>query len=118
PGVPAALRGNWRYASPGPRHMMPRMKGVSRYIAKQIAVVAVFVTFALTAAVWLSQSLRFVDMIINHGLPLGLSLYFLALMMPSLLVLVLPVSLFIAVIFVDRKSVVQGDGAHRMSRRG
>ena len=89
--------------------MMPRMKGVSRYIAKQIAVVALFVTFALTAAVWLSQSLRFVDMIINHGLPLGLSLYFLALMMPSLLVLVLPVSLFIAVIFVYHKLITDSE---------
>lgn len=89
--------------------MMPRMKGVTRYIAKQIAVVVLFVTFALTVAVWLSQSLRFVDMIINHGLPLGLSLYFLALMMPSLLALILPVALFIAVIFVYHKLITDSE---------
>ncbi len=88
---------------------MPRMKGVTRYIAKQIVVVVLFVTLALTVAVWLSQSLRFVDMIINHGLPLGLSLYFLALMMPSLLAVILPVSLFIAVMFVYHKLIVDSE---------
>ena len=89
--------------------MMPRMNGVTRYIAKQIVIVVLFVTLALTAAIWLSQSLRFIDMIINHGLPLGLSLYFLMLMMPSLLAVILPMSLFIAVLFVYHKLLVDSE---------
>jgi lipopolysaccharide export system permease protein len=67
---------------------------------------------ALTVAVWLTQTLRFIDTIVNSGLPLGLTLQFLILLIPGLLSVILPIAVFVAVMFVywklmnDRELVV------------
>jgi lipopolysaccharide export system permease protein len=85
------------------------MTGITRYLVRQIAVALILVAVALTATIWLSQSLRFIDTIINHGLPLDLSLWFLALMLPSLAALVLPIALFLAVTFVYYKLIMDSE---------
>lgn len=85
------------------------MTGVTRYLLRQIALALVLVAVALTVTIWLSQSLRFVDIIINHGLPLGLSLWLLALMLPSLATLALPTALFLAVTFVYYKLILDSE---------
>jgi lipopolysaccharide export system permease protein len=79
---------------------MPAMNLLTRYVVRQIVTVMLTVTVGLTLAIWLSQSLRFLDIIINRGLPAGLALYFLTLMLPSLLTIILPLALFVAVLFV------------------
>jgi lipopolysaccharide export system permease protein len=95
---------------------------LTRYITRQIVIVMLAVTLGLTLAIWLSQSLRFLDIIVNRGLPAGLALYFLALMVPSLLTIVLPLALFVAVLFVyfrlisDSELVVaRGAGASNLA---
>ena len=85
------------------------MTGITRYLVRQIAVALVLVATGLTITIWLSQSLRFIDTIINHGLPLHLSLWFLALMLPSLAALVLPIALFLAVTFVYYKLILDSE---------
>src|SRR5262249_10085313 len=45
-----------------------RMKSLTRYILQQCLNVMLFVTAVLTATVWLAQSLRLVDLIVNRGL--------------------------------------------------
>jgi lipopolysaccharide export system permease protein len=85
------------------------MTGITRYLVRQIVVALILVAVALTATIWLSQSLRFIDTIINHGLPLDLSLWFLALMLPSLAALVLPIALFLAVTFVYYKLILDSE---------
>lgn len=85
------------------------MTGITRYLVRQIAVALIMVAIALTATIWLSQSLRFIDTIINHGLPLDLSLWFLALMLPSLAALVLPIALFLAVTFIYYKLIMDSE---------
>jgi lipopolysaccharide export system permease protein len=44
------------------------MHGLTRYILRQSLGAALFVTVALSAAIWLTQSLRLVDLIVNRGL--------------------------------------------------
>lgn len=85
------------------------MTGITRYLLRQIALALVLVAVALTVTIWLSQSLRFVDIIINHGLPLDLSLWLLALMLPSLASLALPTALFLAVTFVYYKLILDSE---------
>ena len=75
------------------------MKGMNRYILRQLAVPMVFITLALTGVVWLTQSLRFVDMIVNRGLSAAEFLYITFLLMPGILVLSLPISLFCAILY-------------------
>ncbi len=61
------------------------------------------VTFSLTGIVWLTQMLRFVDFMINRGLALSDFLYLTGLMLPSLLLILLPISLCIATVYTYQK---------------
>lgn len=72
---------------------------VNRYILRHSTIVFLVFTLSLTCIVWLSQSLRFVDMIVNRGLSLGVFLKFAGLLIPNLLQLILPIALFFATLF-------------------
>ncbi|MBK1697448.1 LPS export ABC transporter permease LptF [Rhodovibrio salinarum] len=79
------------------------MPVLNRYILRQLIWVTVFITVALTLAVWLSQSLRFMDYIVNRGLPLSDFLMLMSLMLPRFFGVVLPIATFVAVLFVYNK---------------
>ena len=88
------------------------MRRFSTYIASHLFGPLLVVAFSFTGVVWLTQSLRFIDLIINKGLSFGLFLYMTVLLLPSLLTVILPISLFAAVLYtynqliVDREIVV------------
>lgn len=65
----------------------------------------ILVTAGLTCVVWLMQSLRFVEMIVNRGLSAGTFVYMTILMLPSFFPIVLPIALFTVVIFIYSKLV-------------
>jgi lipopolysaccharide export system permease protein len=73
---------------------------LDRYILRQSLSMMLFVTAALSAAVWLAQSLRLVDLIVNRGLTIDMFLYLAVLILPRFLDIVLPIGAFIAVLFV------------------
>ncbi len=75
------------------------MKIYLRYLLWQLTLPTLFATLAFSGAVWLSQSLRFVDLIVNKGLPLATFLYLTVLLFPSLLLVILPCAVFCAVLF-------------------
>lgn len=76
-----------------------------RYMFGQLAIGMVFVTIGLTCVIWLTQSLRFVEMIVNRGLTTGTFLYLTMLLLPSFLSMILPVALFAVVVFVYDKMI-------------
>lgn len=80
-----------------------------RYILAQLALPALIATIACSGAVWLSQSLRFVDLIVNKGLPATTFLYLTLLLFPSLLLIILPFALFCAVLFVYHRLTVESE---------
>lgn len=88
------------------------MKKLNVYIAGQIFVGFLLVTFSLMSILWLTQSLRFIEMITNKGLPLSLFIKMTSCLMPRLFAILSPISLFVAVLFVynrmlsDRELVV------------
>ena len=73
---------------------------LDRYILRQCLSVTLFVTAALSAAVWLAQSLRLVDLIVNRGLSAEVFLYLALLILPRFIDIVLPIGAFIAVLFM------------------
>ncbi len=79
------------------------MNRIDRYIFHQVFWTTAFVALTLTCVVWLSQSLRFVEMIVNRGLSASMFLYFTMLMTPSFFTVILPVALVMAVIFIYNK---------------
>jgi lipopolysaccharide export system permease protein len=82
---------------------------LNRYILKQSLNVMLLVTGALTAAVWLAQSLRLVDLIINRGLSAEMFIYLALLILPRFLDIVLPIGAFIAVLFVFNRLIAESE---------
>jgi len=85
------------------------MNSLSRYILRQSFNVMLLVTGALTAAVWLAQSLRLVDLIINRGLSAEMFLYLVLLILPRFLNIVVPIGAFIAVLFVFNRLTTESE---------
>jgi len=85
------------------------MAGLTRYILRQCFGVMVFVTAALSAAVWIAQSLRLIDLIVNRGLSIDLFLYLALLILPRFLDIVLPIGVFIAVLFTFNKLTAESE---------
>ncbi len=73
------------------------------YIAKHLFWPTVLITASLTSIIWLTQALRFIDFIVNRGLGIGDFIYITSLLFPSLLMLLVPVALFVAVVFTYNK---------------
>ncbi len=88
------------------------MKKLNLYIMKQIFIGFLLVTFSLMSIIWLTQSLRFVDLITNNGIPVSIFAEMTSLLMPRIFTVLAPISLFAAVLFVynrmlaDRELVV------------
>lgn len=85
------------------------MKIYLRYLIWQLLLPALIATLAFSGAVWLSQSLRFVDLIVNKGLPLTTFLYLTALLFPSLLLVIAPFALFCGVLFAYQRLTVESE---------
>ena len=85
------------------------MPWITRYILAQLVTATIFVTLGLTFAIWLTQSLRLVDYIVNRGLPASTFLTFVGLLLPSFLGVVLPVATFVAVLFVYHKMTMDSE---------
>ena len=65
------------------------MNGFTRYVLRQLFVGMVLVTIGLTCIIWLSQSLRFVEMIVNQGVTASTFIYLTMLMLPNFLTVIL-----------------------------
>jgi len=78
------------------------MKNINRYIMKQLAVPMLFITFSLTGVIWLSQSLKFVEKLIN-GLPVSTFLYLSILLLPGILKYTLLLGIFFGTLFAFNK---------------
>jgi len=81
------------------------MNGFTRYVLRQLFVGMILVTAGLTCIIWLSQSLRFVEMIVNQGVSAGTFLYLTALKLPEFLTIILPIALFCVTLFIYAKLV-------------
>src|SRR5208283_1698532 len=85
------------------------MTSLDRYILRQCFGVMIFVTAALSAAIWLAQSLRLIDLIVNRGLSVEVFLYLAALILPRFLDIVLPIGVFIAVLFTFNRLTAESE---------
>jgi lipopolysaccharide export system permease protein len=96
-------------APPGGAYHPRPMTGIDRYILRQCLSMMAFVTGALTVAVWLAQSLRLVDLIVNRGLSAEMFLYLAMLILPRFLNIVLPIGVFISVLFVFNRLITESE---------
>lgn len=83
--------------------MIPRLMGITRYMVRQLAMGMALVAIALLCVMWLTQSLRFIELIVNKGLSILRFMELTMLLMPSFLVIVVPISLFAVTLFTYNK---------------
>ncbi len=79
------------------------MSGITRYIFRQLAIGTLLVAIALAFIVWLTQSLQFLQFVINKGLAIGAWLKLTMLLMPWFISVILPAALFLVTLFVYNK---------------
>src|SRR3712207_5203831 len=88
------------------------MTRLDRYIFRQLAFALLAVSIGLAALVWLTQSLRFIELVLDRGLSLAVFVELTALLLPSFFAVILPITTFVVTLFVyvrlsvDRELVV------------
>lgn len=82
------------------------MRILNRYIAKQVIVGFLLIAFLLLSMLWLTQSLKFVEMVTRQGLPVYLFAEMTSLLMPRIFNVLSPIALFVAVLFVYNRLIV------------
>ncbi|MEL6998804.1 MAG: LPS export ABC transporter permease LptF [Pseudomonadota bacterium] len=75
------------------------MRKLDRYVFRQILGPFLFFVLVFTGVIWLTQSLRVIDTVVNNGQSARVFLEFTALLLPMVLSIVLPVAVFAAVLF-------------------
>ncbi|MGG5817234.1 LPS export ABC transporter permease LptF [Falsiroseomonas sp. HW251] len=103
------------------------MTRIDRYILRQLAGGLLAVTAGLAALVWLTQSLRFIELVLDRGLSFLVFLELTSLMLPGFVAVILPITTFVVVLFIyvrmnsDRELVVMratGLSPARLARPG
>ena len=79
------------------------MRRLTFYILRQIIGPFALFTLLLTLVVWLTQSLRLLDLVINRGQSAAIFGYLTLLMLPSLLTVIIPVAFFGAALYALHK---------------
>ena len=79
------------------------MTGLTRYILRNLIIGTMIVTGVLAYILWLTQSLGFIELIINKGLSVGTWLELTLLLLPNVVVIILPIALFLVVLFIYNK---------------
>jgi len=76
---------------------------LDRYMLRQLLVALAAVTTALVSLIWLTQSLKFVELVVNRGLSLRVFLQLTSLLIPGFLAVILPITTFVVVQFVYQR---------------
>jgi lipopolysaccharide export system permease protein len=76
---------------------------LDRYILRQLLFALIAVTTALVALIWLTQSLRFVELVVNRGLSIRVFLSLTGLLVPGFIAVILPITTFVVVQFVYQR---------------
>jgi len=88
------------------------MTRIDTYIFRQLAIALLAVTIGLAALVWLTQSLRFIELVLDRGLSFTVFLQLTGLLLPGFLSIILPITTFVVILFTyvrlaaDRELVV------------
>jgi lipopolysaccharide export system permease protein len=88
------------------------MSRLDSYIFRQLVIALLAVTIGLAALVWLTQSLRFIELVLDRGLSFLVFIELTGLLLPSFFAIILPITTFVVTLFVyvrlstDRELVV------------
>jgi lipopolysaccharide export system permease protein len=72
---------------------------IDRYVLRQLLVALLASTGGLVALIWLTQSLRFIELVVNRGLSFLVFLQLTGLLIPSFIAVILPITTYVVVQF-------------------
>jgi lipopolysaccharide export system permease protein len=81
----------------------PLVTRIDRYVFRQLLLALIAVTTGLVALIWLTQSLRFVELVVNRGLSLKVFLELSSLQIPYFVSVILPITTFVVVQFIYQR---------------
>ncbi len=76
---------------------------LDRYMFRQLSLALIAVTGGLVALIWLTQSLRFVELVVNRGLSFLVFIELTSLLVPGFITVILPITTFVVVLFVYQR---------------
>lgn len=76
---------------------------LDRYVFRQLFGALLVVTLGLVALIWLTQSLRFVELVVNRGLSFIVFLKLTGLLIPGFVAVILPITCFVVVQFIYQR---------------
>jgi lipopolysaccharide export system permease protein len=88
------------------------MTRLDRYMFRQLALSLLALTVGLAVLVWLTQSLRFIELVLDRGLSFVVFIELTGLLLPGFFAIILPIATFLVALFVyvrlstDRELVV------------
>ncbi len=85
------------------------MTRIARYLFRNLFLTSLFSTLAVTMTIWVTQSLKLIDMVINAGAPFIVFLWMMALTVPTFLGVILPIALVGAILFSYNKLTVDSE---------
>ncbi len=80
-----------------------RLGQIDRYLLGQLLAGLLASTGGLVALIWLTQSLRFIDLVVNRGLSLVVFLQLTGLLIPSFVAVILPITTYVVVQFTYQR---------------
>lgn len=90
--------------------MIPMMMTqLDRYLLRSLSVATIFVTIGLAMAIWMTQSLRLVELVVEGGAPISIFLQLALLTFPTFLSLVLPIGLMSAILFTYNRLIMDSE---------
>lgn len=88
---------------PPPNLTAASLTRIDRYVLRQLLVALVAVTGGLVALIWLTQSLRFVELVVNRGLSFRVFFELTSLLIPNFVAIILPITTFVVVQFIYQR---------------
>lgn len=85
------------------------MSRISLYVFRYLAIGTIIATLVLTFAIWLTQSLRLIEVIVDGQAPMSVFLQMVALSLPNFLVVVVPVAMIAAVLFTYNRMLADSE---------
>ena len=79
------------------------MKTLNKYILKQLFIGFLLIALGMTGIIWLSQSLRMIDWIVNKGVSVNLFVQLTLLVLPNFIAIITPLAFFIVLLFVYQR---------------
>lgn len=85
------------------------MNRPQRYLFRRLTIATLYAALGLTVTIWLSQSLRLIEMVVESGAPVVAFFQLLALTVPTVMGIVLPVALSGGTLFVYNRMFIESE---------